>query len=123
MKKLIILAAITLMSAFTFADEIKLSESSQASALGQIADKNLAGTEATAMIKNILSGQSYDVRVSIMSTSCDKSAKSSLTLCTVAIGQDDMNDDDRGWGSVYNLNYSIDKKGTVVKATFELVAG
>ncbi len=123
MKKTFLTAAVILMTITSFAKEVKLSESSKASALGQIADKNLAGKEATLLIKSILSGQAYENRVSIIDTICNKPSKSLLTTCNVQIGTDDMNDDDNGYGDVYGLRYLLDSKGTVIKASFSLIAG
>lgn len=123
MKKSFLIAAIGLLSVSVFAKEIKISVTAQASALGQIADKNLAGKEATSMIKSLLNGQNYEVRLSIIDTVCNQKMKSLVTECNLSIGIDDMDDEDRGWGSIYSLQYLLDTKGQVTKATLKETAG
>lgn len=131
MKSLFVIALSLLITGSALAGKVvQTSTLSKASALGQIADKNLAGIEASAMIQSILAGQPYDGRVSVMSTVCIQKEvfegpkpKNPPTTCSVTIGVDDMNDDDNGWGAIYRLDYVIDAKGTVLGAALMLIAG
>lgn len=130
MKQIIFFLTLSLgLSAFG-AKVVKTPAIAKGYALGQIADKNLAGKEATTLIKNILEGQEYQGRVSIMNTECVQKEvfdgpkpKNPPTTCSVTIGVDDLNDDDSGWGVVYRLDYVIDAKGNVLGAALDMIAG
>lgn len=94
-------------------------------ALIQIMEKNSAGNEATKFIKSIVEGQDYYYRVSIMKTECFRKTipANTSTTCSVTIGVDDLKDDDNGWGTIYRLDYVINKKGTVLGAALTIIAG
>lgn len=107
-------------------DAVEISLGQQAAALGQIADQNLAGDDATILLRNVIAGQAYESRVSLMSTSCqrDPDGNGLQAICKVEIGVDDLQDDDNGWGTVMQLEYRINiRSGGVSSATLSLVAG
>lgn len=123
MKKIISLTIALAFAQITFAQKADLRKiSANGSALVQIAAGNLAGKDATKLINKILIGQSYEERVSIISTKC-KTVNKTMTQCEVVIGTDNLNDDDSGWGFVQGLNYLMDSKGRVQAATLVGIAG
>ena len=108
MKQILSLTLAIAFSQMTLAQKADLRKiSANGTALVQIAAGNLAGKDASQLINKILNGQSYEERVSIISTTC-KTVNKTMTQCEVIIGTDNLNDEDNGWGFVQGLNYLMD---------------
>jgi hypothetical protein len=119
--KNLILGFAFLFSAHVWADPVSPSMTSLASMLGQVADHQLAGQEGTQLIRSILMTQSYDVRFSVINTRCD--SVKGITSCLFVMGSDNIQDEDHGWSTIYDLKIESNEKGVVTKATLEFSAG
>jgi hypothetical protein len=85
-----------------------------------------APIEAKSKVTSILSGQEYEVRISVIKTEIDYSLGRSYI--TILIGEDDLNDDDEGWGVVYQLDIELQRnevgdKYEVDTVNFKEIAG
>lgn len=67
----------------------------------------------------------YNRRISVISFSCEKkSAKAKEANCEIQIGQDDLTDDDTGYGWIYGIKFILNiKKNSVSKAGHYGIAG
>jgi len=86
------------------------------------AGRNQVGTD----LSQIFDGTStYEKRISIISFSCTKnSPKAKHALCEIQVGQDDLTDDDTGYGWVYGIKFILNiKKNSVIKAEYYGIAG
>ncbi len=124
MKKLVLALSLSLLaSTSVFAVEINMKAPDVARALAQVSEKKMVSTDGLNVINAILIGQSYEQRVSVLKASCELGKVTTSRTCTIRIGTDDLNDDDRGWGSVLDIKFEQSQKGTVLKASLSGVAG
>lgn len=101
-----------------------LSKADTASMLVKALSKAKAGTTEHDLLSGILSGQSYEQRISITESQCNFVGRSLIVECAITVGTDDMNDDDSGWGTLYRLDIrGLHDNDTVESVTASVIAG
>ena len=99
--------------------EIETGLEVQGRVLGMLAEDDSLPEDIRNDLLAVLTGQSYESRVSILEGICageDNSNGVNKATCDFKIGRDDTTDSDSGWGYVYNINAEIlvnVKTGTV----------
>lgn len=107
--KTFILCLLTSLSAYAQREaDVKPDAKSAAMMLGQAAVSRHLRPEHKKVLSYILLGQDYDYRASVIDVSCKLDSNDNTKTCVFMIGVDDLNDDDRGWGTVYKLNVEVD---------------
>ena len=103
---------------------VPLSAKSAGALLGQASISRHIEPYQQEMLQKILLGQSYENRLSIISSACSVQAKFRLRTCTFEIGSDNLNDDDSGWGTVYRLWIQTeDDSDHMIAVKMEMIAG
>lgn len=133
MKTLILtlILAMTGFSAYAQQSESMIAAADRGAQIASIVSKVLASPssgvadDARAALASVINPQDYDTRVSITSFSCAREGYNGVS-CDIEIGIDDLNDDDRGWGTVQRVTVDGTMHGGELKvqaATLFLIAG
>jgi hypothetical protein len=126
MKPLMILTLLSLLSLSSFASASTNFDTRPALAMMKALSSDKTPQQAKAMLNAILNGQEYEKRVSVIES--ESASALGKTYVMIIIGTDNLEDDDNGWSSTYQLNIELQRtqEGSdqdIVEVKFQPIAG